>query len=355
MTDSEIKIEQRPGRVFKTEQKFHWPIIAPKDANLDTNALLQASQQAQDHNSDSLLIIQDNQLVFEQYWNEKTASDVQQTYSGTKSLFSLLIGRVIEGGYIKNLDQPVRDFVPEMSDTQSQLTFRNVMAMESGMAFSKQIASLEQTGMSQLEIALTAEVTHPPFETYRYNNAAYRLLFTALERAADMDLEELTETEIFEPLSFDGAYWMRLYAIEGDRETFTGYQSIRMTPCDFAKSAQVIVDEGKWNREPFVSADHVGTLIRSPAPEVNPSFGLFHFINAGSFFRGYFKPEIIDRQLVPGAPEDLFLMFGAGGQVVAGIPSQKLVVVRTGQHPGSIYEPDNYIAELLRTITDAIK
>ena len=353
MTTAKFRIEQRPGPVFKTTQEFRWPETTAEDAGFDPAALEGAVQLAADSASDSLLVIRNGDLVLEHYWNDKTASDVKQTYSGTKSLFSLLVGRSIARGYIADLDQPIRRWVPEMPAAQDQLTVRNVMAMTSGMENSMQIEGLGQSGRTQLEIALERQITSAPFERYHYNNAAYRLLFTALERASGMDLEDLTAKEIFEPLSFNGACWMRLYATIDQKERFTGYQSIRMTPSDFAKSAQVIIADGMWADEQFLPRSFVDALIRSPAPEANPSFGLFHHLNAGTFYRNYAAPERIDRQLVPGAPEDLFLMFGSGGQVVAGVPSRKLAIVRTGGNAGSIYEANNYIARLLRMIVDA--
>ena len=115
--------------------------------------------------------------------------------------------------------------------------------------------------MTQLEIALERAVIARPFEKYHYNNAAYRLTFTALERAAGMDLEDLTAAEIFDPLSFGGAHWVRIYAVSEEGERFTGYQSVRITPRDFAKSAQVILDRGLWNGERFLSASYVDMLV----------------------------------------------------------------------------------------------
>ncbi len=354
MATDRLRIEERPGRIYEATEEFRWPAAAAEDAGMDAAVLESIAQLAADNASDSLLVIHNNRLVLERYRNQKTASDVQQTYSGTKSLFSLLVGRSIARGYISHLDQSVRTWVPEMPESQEQLTIRNVLAMESGMENSMQIEGLGRTGKTQLEIALERQITRAPFERYHYNNAAYRLLFTALERASGMDLEVLTEEEVFKPLSFSGAYWVRLYAVSDGEERFTGYQSIRMTPGDFAKSAAVIVDGGRWGGEPYLPEDFVGELIRSPAPEVNPSFGLFHHLNAGTFYRDYAVPERIERRLVPGAPEDLFLMFGGGGQVVAGIPSLKLVIVRTGRNAGSIYEADNYIARLLKRVTQAL-
>ena len=313
----------------------------------DGSMLERAAELAARSRSDSLLVIRDGALVLERYWNDKTANDLQQTYSSTKSLYALLVGRSIERGYLRDIDQPVRELVPEMPATQSEVTFRSVLAMQSGMENSMRIESLGDTGMTQLEIALERAVVARPFQKYHDNNAAYRLTFTALERAAGMDLEDLTAAEIFDPLSFSGAHWVRNYAVSEEGERFAGYQSIRMTPRDIAKPAQVILDRGMWNGERFLSASYVDMLVRAPTPEVNPSFGLFHHLNADGFYRNFAVPDIIGHQLLPGAPQDSFLMFGAGGQEVIGIPSLRLVIVRTGGGSGSIYDADNYVAALV--------
>ena len=76
-----------------------------------------------------------------------------------------------------------------------------------------------------------------------------------------MDLEDLTAAEIFDPLSFSGAHWMRIHAVGEEEERLAGYQSVRMTPRDFAKPAQVILDRGMWNGERFLSASYVDMLV----------------------------------------------------------------------------------------------
>ena len=351
-----IQIVQRAGRPSSGTTSRGWTAVDPSTQNLDVGALAAAAEFAKANGADSLLIIRHGRLAYEQYWNGKTAADLQQTYSGTKSLFALLIGRSIARGYLTGIDQAVRELVPEMPEHQAQLTFRNVLAMQSGMEYSPEIDALAQTGLSQLEIALQRAINARPFERYHYNNAAYRLLFTALERAADMDLEALTDREIFQPLSFGNACWVRLYAKDDADERFTGYQSVRMAPRDFAKTAQIIVDDGMWLGERFVPANFVRSLIKAHGPAANPSFGLFHHLNAGEFYRDINAPEPpIDGRLAPGAPSDLFFMYGAGGQITAGIPSQKLVAVRTGQDRGaSIYKPGNHFAQLLKMISECV-
>ncbi|MEM7016973.1 MAG: serine hydrolase [Pseudomonadota bacterium] len=351
----EVQVEMRQGKRYNAENVWHWPEVSPAELGLNTDVLDEAASVAEANKSHSLLVIHQGKLALERYWHDKTAKDVQQTYSGTKSIFSLLVGRAIEKGYLKSFEQAVRDFIPEMPEAQSQLTFRNVLAMESGMEYAPEFEALGQTSnMKQLEIGLARKIVAKPYETYYYNNAAYRMLFTALERASDMSLEDLTNQEIYIPLGFEGAFWVLLYAKKGGEESFTGYQSIRLTPRDFAKSAQVILDKGMWNGERYLPESYTEDLIKAPAPDANPSFGLFHHLNGGGYIRNFAVPKQLNRKLVPDGPLDTFMMFGAMGQVVAGIPSKDLVIVRTGRGAESIYERDNYIAKLIKVISDAV-
>ena len=217
-----------------------------------------------------------------------------------------------------------------------------------------EVEAAGRSGITQLETALTRKVIASPFTRYSYNNSAYRLLFTALERASGRGLVDLTAEEIFTPLSFaDGTHWMLNYATSADKgDVFIGYQSVKMTPTDFAKSGQIILDHGRWQGQEFVDAEYADNLIKVHAPDVNPSFALFHHTNGDAFCQ--MDGKKIERKLLPGAPDDTFLMYGMGGQIVAGIPSRNLVVVRTGNHQESIYQKDNFIARMLTRVADAV-
>ena len=98
-----MKIEHRPGQVFSSTAPFNWTTSTAKAAGLNEDQLETARQLSQENASDSLLILRDGRLVSETYWNDKTQADLQQTFSGTKSVFSLIVGRCIEHGYLSGL------------------------------------------------------------------------------------------------------------------------------------------------------------------------------------------------------------------------------------------------------------
>ena len=85
----DILVSNQPGTIFYGGEQFSWPTATLKAAKMDPMIVDVAASIAERYNSDSLLILRHGKLVYEQYWNERVATDFQQTYSGTKSIFSL--------------------------------------------------------------------------------------------------------------------------------------------------------------------------------------------------------------------------------------------------------------------------
>ena len=330
-----------------------WTAADAEAAGFDTAQLEHAARLAETTHADALLVIRRNRIVFERYWNGRTPEDVQQTYSTTKGAFSLLVGRVLARGDIDSLDQPIIDFVPELAgQTREKVTFRNVMGMESGLAQWPALDRADrEAGRSQLEAVLARGMTHRPFEYFIYNSAAYRLLFTALERATGLSLPTLTQEELFAPLGMTGAYWVALQ----DTDRSLGYQSIRMRPRDIAKLGQVMLDDGRWNGTPYLPASYIKLLQTAPAPKVNPSYGLFWHLN-GKFYLSYRESDYRKSRLLPGSPPDTIANFGNGGQIVVIVPSLDLVWVRTGQQiPTNIWAQNSTVAQLATAIVAAVR
>ena len=331
-----------------------WPAGDAAAEGFDPAGLERLAHLAESTHADSLLVIRRGHLVFERYWNDRGPDDVQQTYSGTKGPFALLVGRVIESGDIESLDQPLVDFVPELAgQTRELMTFRNVMAMASGLAQWPALDRADrEAGRSQLEAALARGMTHAPFDYFIYNNAAYRVLFTALERATGLSLPDLSRRELFEPLGMEGAYWMEIHT----DERLLGYQSIRMRPRDLAKIGQVMLNDGLWNGRRYLPAEYIAELRTAPAPKANPSYGLFWHLNSGDWYLSFRESDFVRQRLLPGTPPDAVAAWGNSGQIAVVVPSLDLVWVRTGRRiPSNIWTPGGTTAQLSAAVVAAVK
>jgi CubicO group peptidase (beta-lactamase class C family) len=148
-----------------------------------------------------------------------------------------------------------------------------------------------------------------------------------------------------------GAYWVE---IRND-DRLLGYQSIRMRPRDLAKVGQVMLNDGMWNGARYLPAGYIDQLRTAPAPEANPSYGLFWHLNAGDYYLSYRESNFVRNRLLPGTPADAYANFGNGGQIIMVVPSLDLVWVRTGrQIPSNIWAPDSTVAQLSAALVASV-
>ena len=64
----------------------------------------------------SFLVVKDDQVVFEQYFSGYNNRSKTNSFSMAKTVTTLLLGIAIEEGYVRDLDQPIIDFLPEFKD-----------------------------------------------------------------------------------------------------------------------------------------------------------------------------------------------------------------------------------------------
>ena len=70
----------------------------------------------QEHKTVAFLVIRNDTLLYEKYFGGFTRESVLPSFSVAKSFVSALVGIAIREGKIKSVDQPVTDFIPELSD-----------------------------------------------------------------------------------------------------------------------------------------------------------------------------------------------------------------------------------------------
>lgn len=90
----------------------------------------------------AFLIIKDDSIRYEQYWDGYSDSSLSNSFSMAKSITSILIGIAIDEGKIKSVDQPVGDFIPEYnSEVNKVLTIRHLLTMSSGLNWDESYGS----------------------------------------------------------------------------------------------------------------------------------------------------------------------------------------------------------------------
>ena len=84
----------------------------------------------------AFLIIQNDSIVHESYFDDYTKDSKSNSFSMAKSVVTMALGKAIMDGKIKSLDQKVVDFYPELKGQfASEVTVGDLSSMASGLSW----------------------------------------------------------------------------------------------------------------------------------------------------------------------------------------------------------------------------
>lgn len=330
-------------------------IAAAPAVTLSPAALAAARSYAAEHNSSALLVWRDGRLEEESYFDGFNRDTPIVSKSLAKPVTALLIGRAIRQGFIKSLDQPVGDFIAEWrGDPQrSKITIRNMLAMETGLQAQALSGGPEEMlfraylhPRHDQIIIHDYPMTDEPGTRYEYSNANADLVAPVIERATGKRYAEYLSEALLEPIgAAGGSVWV-------NRPGGTAHSGccLLLPAQSWLKMAILLIDDGVWNGKRLLPKDYVEEMRTGSAP--NPHYGLGIWLG-GSYLerRGYANPDSPAAKVLHSEPyldKQLFLFDGNSNQVVYIIPSERMIILRTGANPPKDREWDNaYLPNLL--------
>lgn len=322
-------------RTIETADPQPWPIS--KDYNKVKISQSDLSKFNQ-YKTVAFVIIQNDSLKHESYFDNHTDTSVSNAFSATKSIVSLLCGIAIDEGKIKSLDQPITDYYPEFSKTRFRLiTIRDLLTMSSGLDWDESYGSLFSTttkayyGDDIRKMVLKLTVCCPPGKDYRYKSGDTELLAMIIEKATGKHLADYASEKLWKPM---GAEDNALWYLDHKDGMEKAYCCFTATARDFARIGQLVLDSGSWKGKQLVSKQYIAEML-TPASyltdEKHCNVNYYGF----QWWMLNFHGEII-----PYAR-------GILGQYIFVIPSKNAVVVRLGHerdkeyagaHPLDVFE-----------------
>jgi CubicO group peptidase (beta-lactamase class C family) len=271
----------------------------------------------------SFLILKNNQLVFEKYWDDHTENTKSNSFSVAKSVVGLLFGIARDKGIIDSFDEPVSSYLPDLKGYEGKVTIKHLLMMASGMSWEESgnnpfsDNAEAYYGYDLQEFITSKEFESVPDNKFIYKSGNTQVLAMILEKAAGMNISEFASEHLWSKIGTkESANWELDRAGEIER----AYCCLYATTRDFAAIGQLILNEGLVNNEQIIKKETLNELTSiSYAREgsrKNWSYGL-HF-------------WILDDPKNP-----VIYARGIQGQYILAIPSLDIVIVRTGEERGS--------------------
>jgi CubicO group peptidase (beta-lactamase class C family) len=295
-------------------------ITIASEHGFDVDRLFYAMGLAQATGTVSGIVVERHGVVVaEGHYMDVPPWGLNETWSVTAAMTSLLTGVALDRGYLEGLDQPLGELLVPWSDHLDQdkagITIRQLLTMTSGV--SRPAGSPEEfftwmDQMDQVAWVLDLPLLAPPGERYRFDDGAAHLLAAALREASGMNLWELASEALLEPMGIPQVEW----AVDPQGVNYGAF-GLRMRTRDMVKLGRLVLDEGRWDGHQLVSEDWVRAMITPrvhPYPD-SPEWGYGYLWKVGRC-RGH----------------TCFYQNGYGGQILVALPDLELVVAVTSAY-----------------------
>lgn len=227
---------------------------------INQNILNKILQRAKTSGSDSVLIIKDGKIIGEYYEVEKGLK--MDIMSCTKSVVSLAIGKLIDDGKIKSIDQPVYEFYPEWKQGRKAfITVKHLLNHTSGLQNVADTGVEIYKAKDFIKLALAAELSDNSGTKFSYNNKAVNLLAGIIQVASGKRMDKYIADEIFAPLEIKSFDWTLDEA--GNPHGMAGLQ---ISAEDFIKFGQLVLNRGKWNGKQIISEKWIDESLSQSQP-----------------------------------------------------------------------------------------
>ncbi|MCF8298331.1 MAG: beta-lactamase family protein [Saprospiraceae bacterium] len=283
-------------------------------------------QEIEKYKTTSFLVIQNNKIIHEQYWDGKDEKSVANCFSVTKSIVSLLVGAAISEGKIKSVEQFVYEYIPEFSEgLKKKIKIKHLLNMSSGIDWDESYSNLfsETTklyyGNKIKKMVYNLDMKTEPGTLHNYNSANTQILSYVLEKATGMTISDYASEKLWKPL---GARYNASWSLDdeaGDERAFCCFNS---NARDFARLGQLMLDSGKWKGKQLINQDYLLESIKA-ANELKDEKGNSVYYYGYSWWIADYRGMKINYAR------------GVLGQYIFTVPEKNAVIVRIG-HKKSI-------------------
>ena len=321
------------------DQTTYWPAhdwrtSKPEEQGLDSALILAMLQEIQtrDLHIHSLLIIRHGYLVTEVYFPPYQRELKHPLFSMTKSVTSALVGKALQEGRLKDIQQKVLEFFSdiarEVTDPRvKDLTLEHLLTMSAGFNTNTMPdLSSQAAAAGTIEHILTYDsILENPGTSFYYDSGLPHLLSAIIQKTAGLTLQQYAQQKLFDPLGITNTGWA------ADPQGVTiGSTGLRLRSPDLAKLGYLYLQHGRWNGvqvlpEEWVTAStrkRIETQGLMNAAE-DDGYGYLWWIDS---WGGY-------------------SMHGFGGQYLFVFPAQDMVAVFTSGLPDPIFPAPHQLVE----------
>jgi len=275
----------------------------------------------------ALLVLKDGEIVAERSNYGRQPEQRLLSNSMAKTIVALAMGKALEEGRVRSLEDTAADYEPKLAGTlYGQTKLINLMRMASGAQFVEDysghddLARFNLVTRKQGSAAGAQAITvrsAPEGSVFNYASAETLMLGLVLRAATGQSLCRYVSDKIWQPMGAEsGATWL----INPVDQTEQAAGNFNATVRDYARLGWLMANDGQRDGQSVVPRDYL--LNMTDASRQPEGFRPGHMQYKGSTYMGYG----LQTWLLPGSTRR-FVLLGIYGQAIMVDPALKLVVV----------------------------
>lgn len=247
-------VSEEQVAVQKIKQNSGWQISNEKINQEKIRLLNQKIAENRFREITGIVVIKDEKLLLEEYFNGYNRDSLNDTRSVGKSFSSALMGIAIKDGYIKNENQTLKDFYDlkqfkNYSLKKDSVTLKSLLTMSS--AFDGNDEDYDSAGNEEnmyptdnwVKFTLDLSMTENEIgKIWHYFTAGVVVTGDILDKSVPKGLKDYADKKLFQPLGITNYKWQ---FTPQNKPSLAG--GLRMRALDFAKFGQLYKNNGTWN------------------------------------------------------------------------------------------------------------
>ena len=272
-------------------------------------------------NTVAFLIVRNDTLIYEYYADKYDTASLLTSFSVNKSVVSALMGIAMDEGFIKDEEERIIKYIPELDSSLSKITIRHLLNMRSGIDYTESYKNpfvdmpKYYYGTNLLKYISKLDIKQDPDTEFEYISVNTFLLSLTIERSTGMPLNQFLQEKLWIPM---GMEYNATYNVDSRRNhTIKGFCCLNARARDYAKFGRLYLNKGNWNGTQLISSQWIEKTLNN---------------NDNEGTRNEYTYSYQWRRLSSGA----FWAQGILGQFIYCDPANNLIIVRMGKNYGNV-------------------
>lgn len=271
----EKQIDKNLMAIQKIKPNSGWKLSEESFNHTKIEALNRKIAEGRFENINGIVVIKNNKLLIEEYFNGATRNSLHDARSVGKSFASTMLGIAIEDQFIKNENMTLQDFYnlksyENYSSKKENVTLKSLLTMTAPFEGDdnnyNSIGNEENMYPTKNWVKFALDL---PMQEHRTNDSKFTY-FTAgvvvlgdiIHKSVPKGLVSYADKKLFAPLGITNYQWE--YTPQKVGNTAGG---IRLRALDFAKYGQLYKNKGTWNGKQILSEQWVARSLDKHIPQ----------------------------------------------------------------------------------------